>query len=457
MLNDEEMKQIKTAVEIGALVPVRCIRIHTNIDMTKVRFNSVQYNIRDLDVKICVTERNQLIVDTYCEYVKDKPTVVFCASVRHAEEIAGRFQESGVDAACVSGATRSMERRRILSDYEDGRLPVLCACDLLNEGWDSPHTQVLFMARPTMSKTIYMQQLGRGMRKSPGKEYLMVFDFVDNANLFNMPYSLHRVLGLSDYVPGGLVLGTKQSVKFDQDLFRQGRKPEALVDYPVHVLDFETVDLFNWQDKVKDMVSQIAFTQMVSVQSETVERYIREGKIVPDLEVPVSGQRSFRFFEKETVRRYARDFGWTLITRENIKEIFMERVETMTMSYSYKPVFLIAFLNNMDATGSAKLADVAADFAAFYEDRVKRGLKAEKKPCIFTRGGYRERDVEDLILRMPFRRFEDMHAMRHAKQLGTLQFYKELASQMTDADYQHIREVSEKAIRRYFASDQESA
>lgn len=52
--------------------------------MTKVRFNSVQYNIRDLDVKICVTERNKLIVNTWLEYVKNRRTVVFCASVKHA-------------------------------------------------------------------------------------------------------------------------------------------------------------------------------------------------------------------------------------------------------------------------------------------------------------------------------------------------------------------------------------
>ena len=89
---------IQTAVEIGELVPVRCIRIHTNIDLTKVRFNSIQYNIRDLESKIYVPERNQLIVDTWLQYVKDKRTVIFCASVRHAKEIAGRLHDAGVAA-----------------------------------------------------------------------------------------------------------------------------------------------------------------------------------------------------------------------------------------------------------------------------------------------------------------------------------------------------------------------
>ncbi len=448
---------LKSAVEMGALVPVRCIRIRTNIDMRDVRISGFRYNTQDLESTIRVPERNQLLVDTYCEYVREKPTVVFCASVRHAEEIAGRFRAGGVEAECVSGSTRASDRKRVLADYEAGRLPVLCACDLLNEGWDSPHTQVLFMARPTMSRTVYMQQLGRGMRKSPGKDFLMVFDFVDNAGLFNMPYSIHRMLGLSEYIPGGLVLGTRHGMRFDHDMFRQGRKPEALVDYPVHMTGFETVDLFNWQDKAQKMISQIAFTQMVSVQSETVERYIREGKIVPDMEVPVSDHRSFCFFEKETVRKYAEQFGWTLITRENMKSVFLKMMETMTMSYSYKPVFMLAFLDSMDGMGRAKLSDVAADFAAFYEKRREAGETVEKRPCIFTRGGYTQRDVERLILSMPFRRFEDMHVMHHSRQLGTLEFYRQLMKQLTPEDLEQIREWCRQGIRRYFAEGAEPA
>lgn len=444
---------LRSAVEQGTLVPVRCIRIKTNIDMRDVRISGFKYNAQDLESTIRVPERNQLIVDTWKEYVQDKPTVVFCASVSHAEEIAERFRMAGIEARCVSGGTNARERKEILENYESGMVPVLCACDLLNEGWDSPHTQVLFMARPTMSRTIYLQQLGRGMRKAPGKEFLMVFDFVDNANLFNMPYSLHRILGVNDYVPGGMVVGPKHAMHVDQDLFRQGQKPEALIDFPVHMTGYETVDLFNWQDKAKDMVSQIGFVQMVNVAEETIEKYIRDGKIVPDMEVPIGEHRSFRFFEKDSVKKYAGEFGWTIITRDNMKAMFMDMVKQMTMSYSYKPVFLLAMLKNMDETGSAKLADVAADFAKFYEDRRAKGLSPEKKTCIFTKGGYTSKEVEQLILRMPFRRFEDMHVVHHAKQLGTIQFYKTLFNQLTEDDFDQIRESSNEALRRYFGED----
>ena len=94
--NTAHKLDIQTAVEIGELVPIRCIRIHTNIDLTKVRFNSVQYNIRDLESKIYVPERNRLIVDTWLQYVWDKRTAVFCASVKYAEQISALFQEAGI-------------------------------------------------------------------------------------------------------------------------------------------------------------------------------------------------------------------------------------------------------------------------------------------------------------------------------------------------------------------------
>lgn len=215
---------LKTAVERGVLVPIRCVRVKTNIDLTDVRINGIKYNSQDLESKLFIPERNQLIVDTYLKYVNGKKTVIFCASVDHAAEIAKLLRDNGVKAEAVSGRDRVEIRNKIRKDYETGSTNVLCACDLLNEGWDSPHTTVLFMARPTMSKTIYMQQLGRGTRRYPGKDDLLVIDFVDNANMFNMPYSLHRVLDISKYQPMAYVLAPENKRKLDPGHAVQGRK-----------------------------------------------------------------------------------------------------------------------------------------------------------------------------------------------------------------------------------------
>lgn len=115
--NTAHKLDIQTAVELGELAPVRCIRIHTNIDLTKVRFNSVRYNIRDLETKIYVPERNRLIVDTWLQYARGRRTVVFCASVWHAEEIAALFRKAGVPAAAVSGGIKRSEREEFQDKF----------------------------------------------------------------------------------------------------------------------------------------------------------------------------------------------------------------------------------------------------------------------------------------------------------------------------------------------------
>ena len=103
---------LKTAVERGILVPIRCIRVKTNIDLTDVRINGIKYNSQDLESKLFIPERNQLIVDTYLKYVNGKKTVIFCASVDHAAEIAKLLRDNGVKAEAVSGRDRVEVREK---------------------------------------------------------------------------------------------------------------------------------------------------------------------------------------------------------------------------------------------------------------------------------------------------------------------------------------------------------
>lgn len=441
---------IKEAVETGVLCPVRCIRVKTNIDMSDVRINGFKYNALDLEQTIMIPDRNKLIVDTYMEYVPGKSTVIFCTSVNHANTIAEMLRERGVKAEAVSGGTNSVVRKQILKQYAKKEIQVLCACDLLNEGWDSPITEVLFMARPTMSKVIYMQQLGRGMRTHEGKDFLMVFDFVDNTNMFNCPYSIHRLLNLAEYTPGGMVLGKKSDIKWDKDLFKKGIKPSVLVDYPVSVMDYEVIDIFNWQDKANKMYSEMELVRHVTAQEETVSRYIREGKIVSDMDVPISEHKTLHFFNKERVKELCQKFGWIEITASNRKKLFLDFCNEMQMSYSYKPVFLISFLSCMNERGEAMLSEVAESFAWYYEDRIKKGLPAEKKNCIFTKGGYTPKDVEKLILNMPFKRFEGMGYMRHSKYLGIIQIDKSIMKTLDDNDISDILTYCTEALERYW-------
>lgn len=441
---------LKTAVERGVLVPIRCIRVKTNIDLTDVRINGIKYNSQDLESKLFIPERNQLIVDTYLKYVNGKKTVIFCASVDHAAEIAKLLRDNGVKAEAVSGRDRVEVREKILKDYETGSTNVLCACDLLNEGWDSPHTTVLFMARPTMSKTIYLQQLGRGTRRCPGKEDLLVIDFVDNANMFNMPYSLHRVLDIAKYQPMAYVLAPENKRKLDQDVLFQGEKPEAWLDVPIDVSDYEIIDLFNWQNSVKDMISQIEFVRMVDVQSETVERYIKDGKVKPDLSIPFGDKRMFHYFREESIRNIAKQYGWNLITPQNMADKFMKFIETMDMSYSYKPVLLKTIYEYMDTSGRVALPDVVDYFIDFYENRKAHGMIAEKSTSIYQKGGYTRKDVEKNILSNPFKRFEDMRFLMRCKDVETIEVNPIIFRKLTREDWLHIVDVCDKSLEKYY-------
>ena len=332
---------LKTAVERGVLVPIRCIRVKTNIDLTDVRINGIKYNSQDLESKLFIPERNQLIVDTYLKYVNGKKTVIFCASVDHAAEIA-------------------------------------------------------------------------------------------------------------KYQPMAYVLAPENKRKLDQDMLFQGEKPEAWLDVPIDVSDYEIIDLFNWQNSVKDMISQIEFVRMVDVQSETVERYIKDGKVKPDLSIPFGDKRMFHYFREESIRNIAKQYGWDLITPQNMADKFMKFIETMDMSYSYKPVLLKAIYEYMDSSGRVALPDVVDYFIDFYEDRKAHGMIAEKSTSIYQKGGYTRKDVEKNILSNPFKRFEDMRFLMRCKDVETIEVNPIIFRKLTREDWLHIVDVCDKSLEKYY-------
>lgn len=441
---------LKTAVEQGVLAPVRCVRVKTDIDLSDVRIHGIKYDAQDLESKLFVPERNNLIVNTYLKYANGKKTVIFCTSVNHAAEIARLLKEAGVNAESISGSVKVSLRNKILERYEHGDVDVLCACDLLNEGWDSPHTQMLFMARPTMSKTIYMQQLGRGTRKCENKSDLIVFDFVDNANMFKMPYSMHRLLNIAEYRPFEYTLAPEHLRRNDPNMTYKGEKPIAYLDTPIDAADYELIDLFNWQSAAADMISQLEFVRMVDVQSETVERYIRDGKIIPDLAVPIGENRFFNYFKEETVKKYAEQYNWDIITQSNIKSKFMEFVKRMDMSFSYKPVLLKAVMRHLNEDGCVALDDIVDYFRDFYESRATQGLVVEKSTSIFARGEYTDKDIERNILSNPFKRFADMRFLQRCKDVSMIRINPWIFKKLQAEDYIRIHKICDEKLSEYY-------
>ena len=108
---------LREAVERGELVPIRCVRVQTNIDLSRVRFNQVQYNRRDIEETVLVPSRDRLIVDTYKDHVPGRKAVVFCVNVRHGEDLAERFRADGIPARGVSGRMTAAERKTCLDGF----------------------------------------------------------------------------------------------------------------------------------------------------------------------------------------------------------------------------------------------------------------------------------------------------------------------------------------------------
>ena len=129
--------------------------------------------------------RAHLAVEAIRQHVENPQTMralVFCATVEHARFMADAFEKAGLAAACVTGTTSKADRDQALAGLRNGTVRCICAVDVFNEGVDMPELDTVLFLRPTESAIVFQQQLGRGLRRSPGKRCLTVLDFVSKAD-----------------------------------------------------------------------------------------------------------------------------------------------------------------------------------------------------------------------------------------------------------------------------------
>jgi superfamily II DNA or RNA helicase len=443
---------LREAVERGEPVPIRCVRVKTNIDLSRVRFNQIQYNRRDIEDTVLVPSRDRLIVETYRDHVPGRKAVVFCVNVRHGEEIAERFREYDIPARSVSGRMPTEERRACLESYARGEIRVLCACDLLNEGWDCPDVEVLMMARPTLSKVIYLQQLGRGTRKAPGKQCLIVFDFVDNAGRYNAPLSLHRVLGERRYQAGSLVLAPSDLLDLEQQAIRAGMPPTQVLPVELWTRDFEEIDVFNWQEAVAGMISTADLEVELAAAEGRIRSAVERGIVQPDHSLAL-GDRTYHYFLRERAEEIRNVVGLPRVDDESIRGLFLDFVEKMDMSSSYKPVLLLSLLAHIDDRGRAQVDDVARTFHCFYLDRHRAGETVERAGLRMAEAqDLSNEDVRAVMLGMPFPKFERRRYLSYdRKDLSFIRFHPRLWQQLTTADIVAVRDSCQRAVGEYYA------
>ena len=169
---------LNQAIENGFLVPYTYIGLKDDIDYSKIRYDGKKYNVNDLDKYLIIEKRNEAILKEYVDRGNGNKAIGFCCSIKHAERMAEFFNKNGIPATAITSDTEDRDEK--IKDFRDNKYAVVFTVDLFNEGIDFPDVRVLLFLRPTESKTIFLQQLGRGLRLCSGKDRVIVLDFIGN-------------------------------------------------------------------------------------------------------------------------------------------------------------------------------------------------------------------------------------------------------------------------------------
>lgn len=162
------------AVKEGFLAPIKALTIPLTLDIGDVGTQSGDFKSADLGTAL--EPYLQSIADEMAVHCKGRKTVVFLPLVKTAQSFRDILNQNGFKAAEVNG--ESTDRAQILADYESGKYNILCNSMLLTEGWDCPSVDCVVVLRPTKVRSLYSQMVGQGTRLFPGKDHLLLLDFL---------------------------------------------------------------------------------------------------------------------------------------------------------------------------------------------------------------------------------------------------------------------------------------
>ena len=173
------------AIEQGNLAPFLYFALFDPTDYENIRWTGLGYDEMELERALSTDTRAALIANTLSDHLpafgKTKG-IAFCCNVGHAVYMAKTLTDRGFESACILGNTPESDRQDLLDRLaeEHNPLKIICAVDVLSEGIDVPALTHILLLRPTQSFTVFLQQLGRGLRPHPRKNFLVILDFVGN-------------------------------------------------------------------------------------------------------------------------------------------------------------------------------------------------------------------------------------------------------------------------------------
>lgn len=225
---------LKEAINKGLLVPFHYYGIYDETDYSSLHLVKGRYDEKELnETYIGNVKRYDLIYKYYMKY-RSKRALGFCCSRQHAEEMAKEFCKRGVESVAVysnADGEFSEDRDKAIEKLKNREIKVIFSVDMFNEGVDIANLDMVMFLRPTESPIVFLQQLGRGLRTSKGKEYLNVLDFIGNYEKAGRAPLL---------LSGGKTFGEKTALNYSDMEYPD----DCIVDF-----DMRLIDLFKELDK----------------------------------------------------------------------------------------------------------------------------------------------------------------------------------------------------------------
>lgn len=431
---------LREAIEKGVISNIRCYRLISNIDLSEVRYNGKDYNYADLEKTLVIDSRNELIVKTIKKYFapqKDfyKQGIVFCVNIQHCKKLEKMLNDAGIKAKAVYGSNR--ENDVIFESYKNKEIQFLLSCQVISEGWDCPQTEIVVMARPTLSKVLYLQQIGRGVRNYPGKECLYVIDVVDNYEGKLTPWSFNSLFKIANYSDFAGVINNS----FDY---------LNILGLSESEISMQEIDVFTFEEKYKDFKSLEQAARELFVGTNTLSKWVKINPSFSSLSLPI-GSKLMPYFSNEDIAKIKQAKQLKEHNEETILQDFIDFIDENTLTYSFKLIFMLSMFDLADKEGEVNIDNLIDKYTQFYIDRLDRKLPVDRKGCVFDYHYLRDRTkMKKSILDNPFEKFERKRFVYFSKDLNILSFNPNLWSKLTEEIKQNIVNKEKQFLKEYY-------
>lgn len=172
--------QISDMIAQGHLCDIEGFNVKTNVDISEIDSHNRDFSLKLLYKKLNTEDRNNIILNICKKEMIERKTLIFCINVDHSKQINDLLNSNGLNSLHIDGGMKSNQRKSILDSFRNGDVSFLCNCQMLTEGFDEPSIDGIILGRPTRSRALFIQMIGRGLRNYPGKKNCKIIDIVDN-------------------------------------------------------------------------------------------------------------------------------------------------------------------------------------------------------------------------------------------------------------------------------------